>query len=328
VFGLAPILLWELFSLVYYGSLVPNTAYAKLNLALPGAVRWLSGVLYTLDSALYDPVTLSAMLLAAAFAASRCSTWGVLASVGALLYWLYVASIGGDFMSGRFFGAPLMFALCAACLGRPMVVPSSPRLAYTCAVLAAYALAWPSSPLRGTADFGQDYQHARKIADERAFYYRVTGLLPVLKRRAQLVAAGLPVPAPRNAVEGRAFAAGSRPIAVMGDVGFFGYHAGDKPIVDVYALTDPFLARIAYAPHGDFRVGHYARPLPDGYLESRVAGDNRITDVSLHEAYAAIRLVVSGPLLSPERWRAIWQLQTGHFARAFQSDASTGADAR
>ena len=35
VLGFIPLIAWELFSLIYYGFLLPNTAYAKLNTGLP-----------------------------------------------------------------------------------------------------------------------------------------------------------------------------------------------------------------------------------------------------------------------------------------------------
>ena len=36
--ALSPVIAWELFSLIYYGSFVPNTALAKLNLDYPAAL--------------------------------------------------------------------------------------------------------------------------------------------------------------------------------------------------------------------------------------------------------------------------------------------------
>lgn len=46
--GIIPFLLWELFSLFYYGFLFPNTAYAKLNAGIPKSEYYLNGILYYL----------------------------------------------------------------------------------------------------------------------------------------------------------------------------------------------------------------------------------------------------------------------------------------
>lgn len=56
--GIIPFLLWELFSLFYYGFLFPNTAYAKLNAGIPKSEYYLNGILYYLDSLSNDPITL------------------------------------------------------------------------------------------------------------------------------------------------------------------------------------------------------------------------------------------------------------------------------
>jgi len=44
VVGFAPLLLWELFAVVYYGFPFPNTAYAKLAAGIPSSELWLQGL--------------------------------------------------------------------------------------------------------------------------------------------------------------------------------------------------------------------------------------------------------------------------------------------
>lgn len=86
------------FRLVYYGALVPNTAYAKLAFTVD---RVLLGSLYLTKGALVNSVPLLVML-AVALLLWRSQRWQVLR--GALLFlvpgfaWLaYVAVVGGDF---------------------------------------------------------------------------------------------------------------------------------------------------------------------------------------------------------------------------------------
>ena len=47
--GFAPFILWELFSLVYYGFLFPNTAYAKLDTGIPASELVVQGLYYLHD---------------------------------------------------------------------------------------------------------------------------------------------------------------------------------------------------------------------------------------------------------------------------------------
>lgn len=319
--GLLPCVLWEVFSLVYYGAFVPNTALAKLNVDIPVARLALEGVRYLGDSLVRDPITLAATTAALLFAVVRGGARERLLAIGAACYLFYVVRIGGDFMSGRFLGAPLLVALCAANLSATSGEPNRLAMRLSAAVIAlalGYALAWPHSPLRSTLAFGRGAK-LENLSNERAYYYQATGLLPVLIRYRALRDAGLPVPWTKKAALGLNFEASNHRVFVSTDAGFIGYHAGAKIVIDPPAIADPLLARIRFKSGADgFRVGHYERKLPAGYLESREQGRNRIESPALHEAYDAIRLVVGAPLFSAARWIAIWRLNTGYFDSAFE----------
>jgi arabinofuranosyltransferase len=56
--GMSPFLLWEAFSLIYYGSLVPNSYYAKLNTGVPAGALIAQGLKYFLNSLSLNPITL------------------------------------------------------------------------------------------------------------------------------------------------------------------------------------------------------------------------------------------------------------------------------
>jgi arabinofuranosyltransferase len=313
--GLSPIVAWELFSLVYYGALVPNTAIAKLNVDIPAWRLTLEGIEYLRGSLARDPITLTTIALATAYAAIKGHARERLLAAGIGLYLLYVVRIGGDFMNGRFLGAPLIVALCAANrrAGERALLPAA------LGVLAlGYALAWPRSPLRSTLAFGADYQ-LEKLSDERAYYYPGMGLLPVLVRMPELRERHLPIPWVRHSAMGLDFARGKQRVTVAIEVGVLGYYAGRKSVIDLPALADPLLARMKFHPSAEgFRVGHFKRELPEGYLSSRVLGSNLIERRDLHEAYDAILLATRGPYFSLPRWRAIWRLHSGYFAAAFE----------
>ncbi|MEQ1898218.1 MAG: hypothetical protein ABL971_12605 [Vicinamibacterales bacterium] len=62
--GLAPLVAWEGFSLVYYGSLLPNSAVAKLTSGIPSAELARQGLYYLRISLANDPITLIVVALA------------------------------------------------------------------------------------------------------------------------------------------------------------------------------------------------------------------------------------------------------------------------
>jgi arabinofuranosyltransferase len=121
------------------------------------------------------------------------------------------------------------------------------------------------------------------------------------------------MPTHRYAEEGRALGRESRPqTRVHGSVGFLGYFAGPSVhIVDYYGLADPLLARLPALHTRNWRIGHFWRAIPAGYEESAGTTRNRIQDPGLARYYDRLRLVVSGPVFSRERWGAILELNLG-----------------
>ena len=108
---MTPILLWEVFSLVYYGFFVPNTYYAKLTSGIPANELLLQGITYYINAISWNPVTLIviiASILIGIFSGNKSERW---LAVGSLFYLAYIVLIGGDFMSGRFFSAPLFLGV-------------------------------------------------------------------------------------------------------------------------------------------------------------------------------------------------------------------------
>jgi arabinofuranosyltransferase len=314
--GAAPLLAWELFSLAYYGFFVPNTAFAKLNLDLPRAEVLLQGVEYFADGLRRDPATLLVTLAAVSWCAVRGETRERLCAAGVVLYLAYVGWIGGDFMAGRFFYAPLIASLAVAL---PLAAAAPPRRSALVAIAAAlglYVMVARIPRWREGAAFGEglewdDVVQPTGIADERAYYYPHTGLLRVLRD------GGSPTPPYPGAVRGAAFESSGLACTVENEVGFFGYFAGAKRVIDAFALADPLLARLPFRPDGPWRIGHYRRRIPAGYVQTRCGGENHIEDPELARAYAALSLVIRGPLFSTERWVEIWRLNTGAYRAAF-----------
>lgn len=304
--GLSPVAAWELFSLFYYGFPFPNTAYAKLNTGVPRVELIAQGLRYLWNSIELDPVTLAATAWALVLAfAGGCARRRALAA-GVALYLLYTVLVGGDFMSGRFLAAPLCVA--AILLARADMRPVT---AWTgLVVMLVLGLGASRCPVWSGSDYAHEVIPRHGVADERGWYYPHTGLLRWRRER--------PLPDHRWVLWGRDLRrraeSGERIVYVQDGVGFLGYEAGPEVVVvDVLALGDPLLARLPArdARTGRWRIGHFERELPEGYLETVYRGENVLGDRRLAGYYEQLSLVTRGPLLSWGRLAAIWRLNTG-----------------
>jgi len=306
-----PVAGWLLFATIYYGFAFPNTYYAKVATGIPASLLYRQGFAYLLNSIAHDPLTLGIIGITSALAL-RSSAPTRLSAASALLYVAYTVSVGGDFMSGRFFALPFFVSVVALVRG---LDPSSVR--WVAAGLVLYNVFIPLVPAKTTAayDGAWPWRSQNGIKDERGHYHRITNVLFYSPFRE--------LPDHTWMREGLSFRNGPDKVTVQGSIGFYGFMAGpDKHIVDRNALSDPLLARLPVSPrlYFEFYAGHYFRDIPDGYLESIASGQNRLTEPSLHDYYDKLRSVVSGPLLSSARLRNIWHLNFGegrHFAEIY-----------
>ena len=314
--ALSPAIAWELFSLIYYGSLVPNTALAKVNLGYPAAVLHRNAVSYLLVNGQLDPLTLGlillALLLALTLGLRRAQRLPLLLALGLTLQLAYLFHIGADYMLGRFLSAAALLAvvILLLCLARTPITPAN--------ALAPSAKRFPRWTLAGgflllALLFSPNYRPGlnydndkiiRGIADERGYYFQGLGLLPLLfKNEGQSLADDYRVW--NQEFEGKHF------ISCL--VGMSSWAMPlDAQIIDPLALTDPFLARLPAYPEA--RVGHYERTLPPGYIHSRVQKQNLLAAPALAALYEDVNRVTRGEaLLSGARLAAIWRLNTGHY---------------
>jgi len=312
VAGLVPLAAWEAFSLVYYGFLFPNTAYAKLNTGIPSAEYLVRGVWYYIMSTLQDPITLAAILVVSALVlfVRRAKTSVPLIGVG--LYLVYVLKIG-DFMRGRFFTAPLFIVMLVFVSVESVewerVKVTSSHLLLGAAVLVLVQnlglLTFNAMDLNQFRPYG--------VYNDKAIYFPSTNLpmnlLGPHLRKSPLVQKGESM---RRE--------GETPV-VWATLGLTGYYAGPKVhIVDPLALNDALLARMPAIEDPEWRSGHLVRYIPDGYLDTIRTGRNEIEDPNLAEYYDSLSLVIKGPIWSRERWRAIWKLNTGKLDHLIDRD--------
>ncbi|HEY8154255.1 MAG TPA: hypothetical protein VII72_09025 [Myxococcota bacterium] len=316
--GALPLVAWELFSLVYYGFAFPNTKYAKLDTGIAAGALARQGLSYAEDLVRRDAASAVILLLGLGVAAARAgaplrarragdrdgpeSLAFAALGLGVAAQIAFVVAVGGDFMSGRLF-VPAVF------LAALLVARALQHRVRAAAAVAAFALA---SALASSAARPSDPSAIwHGIADERHLF---EGTTSVLGRPGFRDGAPERHPWFRDGASARVRArtSGERVVIVRGAIGMLGYAAGPEVIViDQFGLGDPLLARLPVATPWRWRIGHFQRAVPEGYLRARETGDTREMQPDLARYWEDLRLVVSGPLIAPERLLAIARLNSG-----------------
>lgn len=296
--GLSAACAWLLFATIYYGFPLPNTAYAKLNTIIPFGDRVSQGLTYLLNSLERDPIVFVAIGAATLLALRRRTPAVVRALVlGVLVYVLYVVDVGGDFMSGRFFTTCYVTSvLLIAEMAAPLHVWALPATA---------AALVPFLQVRTDLSITPQSVPESGIVNEWAFYAGDTGIAVNIHGRRWMRHGYLEEfrKASRNA--GRFMEFNTAGIAMYANT-------AERHIVERYALTEPLLARIRFLPQGNWRIGHFIRDMPRGYMDSLRGGKNVIPDPCVHDLYDRLRLVTQGPIWSLPRLKAMWALNTTH----------------
>ena len=309
LWALLPVIGWEIFSLLYYGSPVPNTALAKVNIDYPPALLHDYARNFFLVNFQLDPLTLGTIAIAGGLGLlggwRRCQRLPALLALGLLLQLAYLFRIGGDYMLGRFLSAPLLLAVAVLLLSAPasLKLNLGRRAPYGLLLLPLLLLSVNYRP-------GLNYHNReiiKDISDERGFFYPHIGLLPVLvKQQGQYYTNSL-------FYQGNSFTSQYMISCFIGMQSWA--MAPDRQVIDPLGLTEPFLARLPARLNA--RIGHYERAFPPGFVQSRVSSrpeENLLVAPELAALYDDVRRVTRSPaLLSSERLAAIWRLNTGHY---------------
>lgn len=316
--GLLPLVLWETFSVIYYGFPFPNTAYAKLGTGIPALELVRQGGFYLLNSLRTDPLTLAAVAAGTTWACFRRNRRLLPLALGAWLYLAYVVWIGGDFMSGRFLTGPFFLAVL---LLSQVGWRRADAFGASFLIVAVAASLLPLAPVRSGPGYSREQFDGHGIADERGFYFPYSGLLasgrmgraPVIEKEAGL----------------KARAAGG--VEVKYAIGFFGFFAGPGVhIIDPYGISDPLIARLPAVHNPRWRIGHFVRFIPRGYVRTLRRREILLDDRNLGEYYRRLNLVVRGKPFSLPRLREIYYLNTGRYNglidRSFYRFPSEGAE--
>ncbi|TGK03702.1 hypothetical protein EHO58_14965 [Leptospira selangorensis] len=303
ILGLLPVVLWSAFSLVYYGYLFPNTAYAKLNTDLTVSHLWPYGIEYLENSFRWDiftSLTISSVILFLPYFLCKKKFLQAALSAGVGLYTLYICSIGGDFMAGRFFALPFVACIFLFSGFSGAYIPRVSVLFFV-----ALFLLNQNSYLYITKDYTR-LRNDGEIQDEKGAYFRSTNLLRSFNFKE--------FPTHGWADVGRNYKKTPKdPDKACStiNVGFYGYFAGEnRKIIDSNALTDPLLSKLKSV--SNWRVGHFTRNIPLGYLESVTSGQNLIQDPNLKVYYDRLKLLTeSEDLFTKERFMEILRENLG-----------------
>jgi arabinofuranosyltransferase len=190
ILGLLPIILWELFSLFYYGFPFPNTVYAKVfYTGIPRPEIIYQGYVFLLDHIIENPITVVIIIVGIVLSYTLKKENLLPIGISILFYIGSIIWVGGCFMRGRFLGVPFLIAMIVVMQWK--VENITKYIAFLVVVLITGVLSH-SSPLhsntkylkekykwRGKKDwkYGRSWAYWRYIgmepsgiADERGFY--------------------------------------------------------------------------------------------------------------------------------------------------------------
>jgi len=306
VMGLIPLIAWKAFSIFYYGFSLPNTAYAKvLNTGIPKSDLLQQGFFYFENSIKWDPLTLLIVFAGISIPLISKQKHLIPVTVGIILYLLYVIQTGGDFMSGRFFAAPLFVAVVLISQNNYSSLKRIPLIVFV-VVIILVGITAIKPPIFSDENYVKITPLTYGITDERGHYHPDTGLFRPGENT------GTPT---HYGAAGGLEAKNSGPfLQARIVVGMFGYYAGPEVhIIDKIGLADPLLSKLPINPNEKWRIGHPIRERPVGYWGTIDNGINVIKPKDLAEYYDKIALITRGNLSDVKRLEVIWNMNIGKY---------------
>ena len=317
---LAPLLVWTLFSLVYFGFPLPASAYNKLPESYDLAHRLASAWDYYRFSLHKDGVMLAVLLGSQLLWFGRAPARVIAGAIALAL--LYVIVVGGDYMGGRFLTVPYVLLVAvvsgtasdwrrhlAERYGRR---PCDWMLGSLGVGLALWIALWPHSPLKGPMIYQETVfdrqKYPTEIANERAAWQPKTGITVWWKSLQNgttypdHATTRLGILLNNEAAPGETFH--------VCNLGLTPYKARlDQNFVDVWGLADSFMARL---PAMKWRPGHLVRVRPLGLAESLTSGSPVFVNAGLNRYFEILRNVTgSERLLSGERLKDVIGINLG-----------------
>jgi arabinofuranosyltransferase len=309
-----PITIWLLFSVIYYGYLFPNTAYAKaLTIGFPISWKLQRGLEYLTNSIIWDTASHCVIGAAVWFVLRSKSREAMSILIGIAFYIVFVIYSGASatHMSGRFLAVPFFIGIFL------FVYYISGK--YTGLIISACLvvyIAWnPVSAIKFGTSAYRAYEQNPSYIDTKWY---------VLNEGAALLnwRPGRKMPDHKwyhygsmiRLRPGKVHVGG----AIGGDaIGYAGFAAGpERHFVDRVALSDPLLARFpAWQPENIdlWKSGHFHRPIPGGYVEGLATGENLIRNQLIRQYYDKVRIITRDSVFSWERFRVIINMNLGRY---------------
>jgi len=307
-----PIIMWTLFALVYYGFPLPNTAYAKLNIDISKITIIKQGLKYFLVSIKFDIITIIVICAALFFSLIKFSKKNHFNYIiyGIALNLMYIVYVGGDFMLGRFLSYSYMVSVIVILLKKSTSFTINPQHQYYLwIVIILYLFIYPGTPLKTPLDYSYQKIHLG-VANERGYYFKDQSLYRYILNKGKKKY----FPIGNFARNGYKFRKNSSPIIIKYNIGIFGYWAGNKKIIiDILALSDPLLARMPIIKKR-WRIGHFMRRIPIGYIESIKKNKELIAGKNINEYYKKIKIITQGKVIfDKERIKTILLMNLGWY---------------
>jgi arabinofuranosyltransferase len=312
VYTTLPLIIWTVFSIVYYGYPLPNTAYAKdICNGVTNYCKTMRGLEYAMNGMMWDTLSHLSILMAMFISVTKRNIQAVMLMLGVFAYYAFIIINGASatHMSGRLFSVPVFVAITVI-----VYLLESKKVAVFLSVMSSIYIIWsPVSSVKfGTAAY-HPYPQQESFLDTKYYVYREGAALLNWRPNVRL---------PNHVWFQYGIRTRERPEKVhIGGaygseaIGYLGFAAGpEKFIIDRLGLTDPLLSRLP-ASTGEsckgWRSGHFRRDLPAGYVESVARATNVIRDEKIHKYYDVIRNITRGPLFRMDRFRDIWQVNVG-----------------
>ena len=314
LFSVFPTLAWEIFSLIYYGIFVPNTALSKLNIHYSHMELFNRGLAYFKFNLQHDPITLMTIALSFIFVWFNKNMFAKFLMIGVVLQLLYICYGGADYMLGRFLTTSVLVAVLSLIIMEFHVIKLR-KFVTTCSMSLTTFLVVMLPDCYGI-NLLYSINHSSMfidwklygVADEKANCFQDLGLIPVLKKHN-----GNPYKHNwfREAQEKNIVNQEKTILTVV--AGMPAWYAGEKPyFIDPHGLINPYISRLPALPNK--RIGHYERVFPKGYFETLMTGKNVIKDPMLAQLYDDVAQVTqSKSLWSKERFAAIYRLNSGYY---------------
>lgn len=322
--GFAPAILWELFSLFYYGFPFPNTFYSKLTAGFPLSDYLIRGAAYLFDTITRDPVTFVGLLLGGFFLIVAPKKLKPI-SIGILLYFVYVIYIGGDFMSGRMYSTLLFVSVFLFAQYR--VVFSNLKFFILSAgiIILGFLADCPTPFLLSKVEKSNT---VFLIMDERRAYSYATGMFRNNTFNSDINLdegicghCGL-----EDAIADRASGLVKNQFPkIVANVGFLGYYAGPEArFIDTVGLTDALVARLPAKYEPFWRVGHLNREIPEGYALSVMDQRNHLRLPNLEAYNSKLIVLTRASLFSKGRLIEILRFNLGYYNYLLEPASSSG----